>query len=163
MKKIIVISLLLSLSLALFAGVSSISVPIDSDAYRIIDTAELKGIIPSQPDVRPYTYDKVKGLLEDIYASPKTTDGERKVIEGLIQNFERTLGIGKDASFSNILKNGYFSGPEVDNTTLLVGAKFKTQETLGFGEEKAFDSRNKLTAYIRGELFDALSFYMDFQ
>ena len=95
MKKIIVISLLLSLSLAIFAGVSSISVPIDSDAYRIIDTAELKGIIPSQPDVRPYTYDKVKGLLEDIYASPKTTDGERKVIEGLIQNFERTLGIGK--------------------------------------------------------------------
>ena len=162
MKKIIVISLLLALSLALFAGVSSISVPIDSDAYRIIDTAELKGIIPSQPDVKPYTYDKVKGLLEDIYASPKTTDGERKVIEGLIQNFERTLGIGKDASFSNILKNGYFSGPEVDNTTLLVGAKFKTQETLGFGEETAFDSRNKLTAYIRGELFDALSFYMDF-
>ena len=44
----------------------------------------------------------------------------------------------------------------------MVGAKFSTQETLGSGEELAFDSRTKLTAYIRGELFDALSFYMDF-
>ena len=162
MKKNIVFLLLLLFSFSLFAGVSSISVPLDSDAYRIIDTAELKGIIPSQPDVKPYTYDKVKILLEDIYASSKTTDEERSFIEGLIAGFERTLGVGKDASFSKLLKNGYFSGPEIEDSTLLVGAKFSTQETLGSGEELAFDSRTKLTAYIRGELFDALSFYMDF-
>ena len=89
MKKIVSISLIVLFSLSLFAGVSSISVPIDSEAYRIIDTAELKGIIPSQPDVRPYTYDKVKGLLEDIYSSSKTTDGERRRdrgTEGTTQN-----------------------------------------------------------------------------
>lgn len=162
MKKIVSISLIVLFSLSLFAGVSSISVPIDSEAYRIIDTAELKGIIPSQPDVRPYTYDKVKGLLEDIYSSSKTTDGERKVIEDFIASFERTLGVDKDSSFSSLLKNGYFSGPEVEGVTLLVGGKFTTQETFGIGKEKAFDSRNKVTAYIRGELFDSLSFYMDF-
>ena len=162
MKKVIVVVLLLSLSLALFAGVSSISVPIDSDVYRIIDTAELKGIIPSQPDVKPYTYDKVKGLLETIYSSSKTSEGERRVIESFIENFERSLGVDRDASLSKILKNGYFSGPKVENVDLIVGAKFKTQNTFGFGNEKAFDSRNKLTAYIRGELFDSLSIYMDF-
>lgn len=162
MKKIVVISIFVLLTLSLFAGVSSISVPLDSDAYRIIETAELKGIIPSQPDVKPYTYDKVKGLLEEIYTSSKTTEGEKKVIDSLISSFERTLGVGEDASFSNLLKNGYFSGPEVDGATLLAGAKFTTQETIGLGEEKAFDSRNKVTAYIRGELFGALSFYMDF-
>ena len=133
MKKNIVFLLLLLFSFSLFAGVSSISVPLDSDAYRIIDTAELKGIIPSQPDVKPYTYDKVKILLEDIYASSKTTDEERSFIEGLIAGFERTLGVGKDASFSKLLKNGYFSGPEIEDSTLLVGAKFSTQETLGSG------------------------------
>ena len=98
MKKVIVVVLLLSLSLALFAGVSSISVPVDSDAYRIIDTAELKGIIPSQPDVKPYTYDKVKGLLETIYSSSKTSEGERRVIESLMGNFERSLGVDREAS-----------------------------------------------------------------
>ena len=150
MKKIVVISIFVLLTLSLFAGVSSISVPLDSDAYRIIETAELKGIIPSQPDVKPYTYDKVKGLLEEIYTSSKTTEGEKKVIDSLISSFERTLGVGEDAFFSNLLKNGYFSGPEVDGATLLAGAKFTTQETIGLGEEKAFDSRNKVTAYIRG-------------
>lgn len=162
MKKITVISLIVLFSLSLFAGISSISVPLDSDAYRIIDTAELKGIIPSQPDVRPYTYDKVKGFLEDIYASNKTTEVERRVIDSLMASFERTLGVAMDSSFSSLLKNGYFSGPEAEGVTLLVGGKLITQETFGLGEERAFDSRNKVTAYIRGELFKSLSFYMDF-
>ena len=76
---------LLSVSL-LFAGESSLSVPLSSDAYRIIDTAEVRGIIPSQTDVRPYTVTKVRSLLNTVLESEKVTEreGSRKGAPGVI-------------------------------------------------------------------------------
>ncbi len=137
-----------------FAGESNLSVPLDSDAYRIISIGEVRGIIPNQVDVKPYTCRKVKSLLDTIYSSPLTTAGEKKAIENLLASFEKTYGITKEGS---ILEKGYLALTD----DVAVGAKLKTTQTFGI-MDKAFDSRNKVNFYAKGEFFDAFSLYMDF-
>ena len=148
---------LLSVSL-LFAGESSLSVPLSSDAYRIIDTAEVRGIIPSQTDVRPYTVTKVRSLLNTVLESEKVTESEKEAVRALLESFDRTYGISSELS---VLEKGYIGGTVGENTSVAVGAKVKSTQTVGL-KDKAFDSRNKITAYVKGDLFDAFSFYMDF-
>lgn len=137
-----------------FAGESNLSVPLDSDAYRIISIGEVRGIIPNQVDVKPYTYRKVKSLLDTIYSSPLTTTGEKRTIENLLASFEKTYDITKEGS---ILEKGYLALTD----GVAAGAKIKSTQTFGV-MDKAFDSRNKITLYVKGEFFDAFSLYMDF-
>ena len=61
MKKwIAIISVLALCFCSLFAAQNNISVPITSDVYRVIDNAVIRGIIPSQAEVKPYSYSKLK-------------------------------------------------------------------------------------------------------
>lgn len=159
MKKVFFILILLVFCLTLtYAGESSLSVSLDSDAYRIIDSAEVRGIIPSQVDVRPYSLKKVESLLSIIYSSDKTSDSERAVIDEILSGFNRSYNVSSDGS---IWGKGYIGGSAGDGTSVAVGAKVSTRQTFGF-ENLSLDSRNKVTAYVKGELFDSFSFYMDF-
>ena len=159
MKKLLTIFLLAVLALSFVsASESSLSVPLDSDAYRIIDSAEMRGIIPSQTDVRPYSLSKVKSLLDVILASDRISEGERSAIDDLLDSFESSYGFSDEKS---LLQKGYISTTLADNTSVAVGVKAKATAAFGF-RDKSLDSRNKATAYVRAELFDAFSLYMDF-
>lgn len=159
MKKLLTFVFVMFFSLSLlFAGESYLSVPLDSDAYRIIDAAEVRGIIPNQVDVKPYSLSRVKSLLNVIYNSSLTTDSERKAIDKLFSQFDDTYGVSSEKSF---LEKGYFVLSENENAEVAFGGKIKTVQTVG-ALNKAFDSRNKLTFYAKGDLFNSLSFYMDF-
>lgn len=159
MKKILFVLTLLFFGLALiYAGETSISVSLDSDAYRIIDSAEVRGIISSQVDARPYSLKKVKSLLLIIYSSDKTSESERAVIDDILSGFERTYSVSSDGS---IWEKGYIGGSTDGETSVAVGAKVNSRQTFGF-EDKSLDSRNKVTAYVKGELFNSFSLYMDF-
>ena len=159
MKKLLTIFLLAVLALSFVsASESSLSVPLDSDVYRIIDSAEMRGIIPSQTDVRPYSLSKVKSLLDVISSSDRISEGERSAIDDLLDSFESSYGFSDEKS---LLQKGYISTTLADNTSVAVGVKTKTTAAFGF-RDKSLDSRNKATAYVRAELFDAFSLYMDF-
>ena len=94
MKKLLIFVFVMLFSFSLLsAGESYLSIPLDSDAYRIIDTAEIRGIIPNQTDVKPYSISRVKSLLNVIYSSNLTTEGERKAIEKLLSQFDSTYGV----------------------------------------------------------------------
>lgn len=159
MKKLLIFVFVMLFSFSLlFAGESYLSIPLDSDAYRIIDAAEIRGIIPNQTDVKPYSISRVKSLLNVIYSSNLTTDSERKAIEKLLSQFDSTYGVSSEKSF---LEKGYLVLSENENALVSFGGKIKTEQTVGV-TNKAFDSRNKLTFYAKGDLFNSLSFYMDF-
>ena len=159
MKKLLIFVFVILFSFSLlFAGESYLSIPLDSDAYRIIDTAEIRGIIPNQTDVKPYSISRVKSLLNVIYSSNLTTESERKAIEKLLSQFDSTYGVSSEKSF---LEKGYLVLSENESTEVAFGGKIKTEQTVGV-TNKAFDSRNKLTFYAKGDLFNSLSFYMDF-
>ena len=68
MKKSLLLTILLIIPLLVF-GKSFHSVPLDSEAYRIIDIAENRGIIQPQNEVRPYDLDTVVTLLNEISSS----------------------------------------------------------------------------------------------
>lgn len=159
MKKTLFLVLFIFLSLSLvFSSESYLSVPITSEAYRIIDIGEIRGIIPNQTDTKPYSYRQVKELLNAIYNSSLTNESEKKAIENLFIQFEKTYGISKDESF---IEKGYITGHTGDNVFVAFGGKLKLDQRLGL-TNLAFDSRNKITFYAKGDLFNAFSFYMDF-
>ena len=75
MKKVLtLICVILCLS-SIFAVQNNISVQITNEVYRVIENAELKGIIPAQPEVKPYTFGKVTCILEEIRASDSMEEG----------------------------------------------------------------------------------------
>ncbi len=159
MKKLLSIFLLAILALSIVsASESSLSVPLESDAYRIIDSAEMRGIIPSQPDVRPYTFNKVRNLLETISESDRITESERSAVDSLLASLDNSYGFSDEKS---LLEKGYISGSFSDSTSVAVGLKVKAAAAFGF-RDKSLDLRSKGTAYVRAELFDAFSLYMDF-
>ena len=76
-KSITIICFFLCLS-SIFAIQKNISVQISNEVYRVIDSAEIKGIIPTQPEVKPYTLGRVKDILEEIKSSETFTEYEKR-------------------------------------------------------------------------------------
>ena len=70
MKKIISLFFCVLFVLSSLMAARFHSVPLDSSVYRIIDSAEARGLIKPQMEVRPYNLNKVLDLLEEISLSP---------------------------------------------------------------------------------------------
>ncbi len=156
MKRIISVFVLFLCFLSFLSASSSLSVALDSDAYRIIDMGEIRGIIPVQPDTRPYTLTTVRNLLDTIYSSDKISESEKSAVEAVLRDLERSYGVSSEGS---LLEKGYVA-IEWKDVSVAVGAKAESIQRVGF-LDKAFDSRNTLIAYIRSEMFNKVSLYMD--
>ncbi len=156
MKRIISIFVLLLCFLSFLFSSSSLSVALDSDAYRIIDIGEIRGIIPVQPDTRPYTITTVRNLLNTIFSSDKISESEKIAVEAVLRDLDKSYGVSSEGS---LLEKGYV-GIEWKDVFIAIGAKAESTQTVGL-KDKAFDSRNTLTAFIRSEMFSTLSLYMD--
>ncbi len=132
------------------------SVSLDSEAYRIIEVGENRGIIPLQTEVKPYNLNTVRKLLREIKASDDISEKEREIIEKVLGEFDATYGSDgeRDASSSDI---------DILNYTRL-GVGISTTQKVGLVKDgdKIFDSRSSLSPYIRGDILGALSYDLNF-
>ena len=160
MKKSLLLTILLIIPLLVF-GKSFHSVPFDSEAYRIIDIAENRGIIQPQNEVRPYDLDTVVTLL-NVISSSDISEGERDTINRILDDFEFTYGYRETKTFSDVLSSGSisFSG----SNPMKIGGVATTTQIVGKNEDgKIFDSRNGVMAYVRGDIADVLSYDLNFK
>ena len=92
MKRKLIAMIAIFLAVFTLSAATFHSVPLDNEAYRIIDTAELRGIITTQVDVRPYNLDKVYSLLGEIKSSTLVSESEKAEIDRVISDLEFSYG-----------------------------------------------------------------------
>jgi len=154
----IVVFLFLSVSV-LSARQENRTVPISSDAYRIISVGELRGIIETQSDVRPYSLGKVLELLDEIKGSGLVSPEERSVIESVVSELQLSFGGRSADSITGLFKEGSFRVVDEEKFFILGGGRIHSVQTIG--TNGAFDSRNGIQAYISGDIGKSFSFSMD--
>jgi len=155
--KVALIITLLFMGMSLFAGQYN-TVPLDSSAYRIIDWAEIQGIIPKQNDVRPYTMKKVLSLFEEIKKSNLVSSSELSQIEALEESLKVTLGQVESKTAEQILKTGYL-GSDSSAFGFLFGANVTAGKKQGI-DGISNDFRLPISGFIRGDFGDSVSYYM---
>ncbi|MDR1587830.1 MAG: hypothetical protein LBS57_10275, partial [Treponema sp.] len=71
------------------------SVPLDHDAYNVIDLAVLKGIIPPLPSAKPWSEYTIREKLREILADPADTlkPAEYAIVSDILASFERKEGL----------------------------------------------------------------------
>lgn len=141
------------------------SVPLDNEAYRIIEVGEIRGIIEAQSDVKPYNLNTVRRLLGIMKDSELLSSSEKVCIDDILASFDSQYGL-EDGSVSQRDKStiGFFRSSSGFGTTTLGGNVSSVQIAgLGGKGKKVFDSRNSLTAYINGNLFNAVSYDLNFK
>lgn len=141
------------------------SIPLDHEAYRIIEIGELRGIIDAQTDVKPYNLNTVRRLLGAMKSSEQLSEGEKTRIDEILVSLDEQYGKA-DGSVSTHDKEAlgfYRSSNGFGRTTF--GANVSTTQIVGLGNDgaKVFDSRNSVTAYINGDLFKAVSYDLNFK
>ena len=141
------------------------SVPLDNEAYRVIELGELRGIIEPQTDVKPYNLNTVRRLLGVMRDSNLVSSSEKVHIDEMLASFDSQYGL-EDGSVSQKDKStiGFFRSSSGFGTTTLGGNVSSVQIAgLGGKGKKVFDSRNSMTAYINGNLFNAVSYDLNFK
>lgn len=155
MRKLSVFVIMLLISLGLFATEYH-SVDLNSEAYRIIEIGEIRGIIPVQTDVKPYNLNTVRSLLNTIKESSLINDNEKNNIEKVLSDLSSKYGEEREVDLSS-------TDISVLNSTHL-GVEISTAQRVGktFGEEKIFDSRNGILTYVHGDILNAVSYDLNF-
>ncbi len=156
MKKVfLVLLLIIALSSNLWATKYH-SVSLDSEAYRIIEVGENRGIIPLQSEVKPYNLNTVRKLLREIKESDSISGNEREIIETVLEEFDSTYGSDseRDTSTGDI---------DTLNYTRL-GVALSTNQKVGLIQDgdMIFDSRSSIAPYVRGDILGALSYDLNF-
>ena len=163
MKKTFVFILVISIILSgLYAGQHH-TIPLGDRAYDIITTAELRGLIPIQSDVKPYNMDKVIDLLTTIRNSGEVSEKEIADIDHLIDGYDKSYGVYPANSFRDVLKKGNLAY-DFGTTNLTIGVKASsdTRAGLTLEKDKIISSRNLATAYIAGDISDYVSYDINF-
>lgn len=159
MKKIIVFVCVLVLPICLFAT-SFHSVPLGHEAYRIIEVAQLRGIIRPQSDVKPYNVDLVTDLLSTIADSDWVSASEKAEVGRVLAELESLYGDSADSSF---LKSGMYTHVADGNVTR-IGVKASSFQFAGLSDlsDKVLDSRNGFEVSVNGNIQDVLSYDLNF-
>ena len=156
MKKLCSVVLMVLLAVGLFATQYH-SVPLSSEAYRIIEVGENRGIIDVQTEVKPYNLNTVRKLLKEIKASDLISESESGIIDTLLSEFDSTYGEERIEDYSS-------DDISVLNYTHL-GVGLETTQKLGLvaGEDMIFDSRNSVSPYIMGDILNVVSYDLNFK
>lgn len=156
MKKICLLVLLVMLSSCLFATQYH-SVPLTSEAYRIIEVGENRGIIDVQTEVKPYNLNTVRKLLKEIKASSLISEDEKESIERVLDEFDAAYGKERTEDYSSL-------DLSVLNYTHL-GVGISTEQKVGYNTTDGliFDSRNSVYPYIMGDILNVVSYDLNFR
>lgn len=159
-SRIIIITLfIMMVSTVPVHAFSQLSIPLGHRVYTVLQSAELRGLIPHLPSVRPYTASFVIRQLEMIEKTPLST-GEKREIASLISEFSE-----KEVStehMSDMFTTGsYQAYSSTHDVSIEVGATAETQATLLLDDIEQRDLRNAVRPYIKGDIKDILSFSMN--
>ena len=163
MKKLFTIILVAALVLTGLSAGNHHTVPLNDRAYDIIRTAELKGIVPVQSDVKPYNLDKVINLLNEIRNSGTVSAGEIAEIDRLLTGYTKSYGVYPSNAFRDVLKKGNLAY-NFDRASLTIGVKASSDNRAGLtlDKDKIISSRNLATAYVAGDISDYVSYDINF-
>ncbi|MFA7534299.1 MAG: hypothetical protein WCY46_08205, partial [Tissierellaceae bacterium] len=143
----------------LSANMSHISVPLNHRVYSILRIAEIRGLINSVMEVRPFSTSKVLTYLDTIKASNKLSNDEMDIIDELIAEFTT---VQPDNSFKSLAKYGsYHTYFETLDTDATMGFLSSIKYAQSLNDLLKFDSRNSLQLYIRTDVKNIVSFNMN--
>ena len=163
MKKAVVLCLVAFFSFCAFAAQFH-SVPVGHEAYRIIETAEIRGIVPAQTDVKPYNYNTVKGLLETIIGSDLISQSEKETASRVLAELDNLYGTQPTNSFGDLFRTGHLrTSGKLGTATIGGSVSFELTAGKGTDGEKVLDSRNAVSAYINGDILNYLSYDLNFK
>lgn len=139
------------------------SVPVDHAVYRILDVAQIRGLIDNQIDVKPYSASRILSLLQTIASRPETlSKSELEHIQQLIASLKASYGY-EPSDLQSLLTTGYLRSYDAQKG---LGASFgitvDTQQTFSLSEKGEYDSRNALVAFLKSDIGSHISFNMDF-
>jgi hypothetical protein len=139
------------------------SVPVDHAVYRILDVAQIRGLIDNQIDVKPYSASRILSLLQTIASRPETlSKSELEYIQQLIASLKASYGY-EPSDLQSLLTTGYLRSYDAQKG---LGASFgitvDTQQTFSLSEKGEYDSRNALVAFLKSDIGSHISFNMDF-
>jgi len=143
----------------LSASSNHTSVPLNHRVYSIIRIAEIRGIIDSVIEVRPFSTSKVLNYLEMIKSSNKISRDEKIIIEEIINEF---AVVQTDNSFKSLAMHGSYSTySEKLDLRAVMGAKLNFEYAHSLNDSSKYDSRNGGDLYIRGDIKDIASFKLN--
>jgi len=143
----------------IYGAQNHISVPLGHRVYSILRIAEIRGVLDSVMEVRPFTTSKVLTYLNTLKDSNKLSNSEREIVNELITEFTT---IQPDNSFKSLATYGSYStySEKMDvNTTMGFKGSYSYRQSLN--ALSLFDSRNLLQGYIRGDIKEVASFNMN--
>ena len=129
MKKTIVL-LFVAMFITAFAFAAQFhSVPLGHEVYRIIEVAEIRGAIPIQTDVKPYSLNVVRVLIDKILSSDAFTESEKSQVRRVLSDLDSLYGNEPTVEFADLFKRGYLRTSGVNTTT--VGGSIALDMTVG--------------------------------
>ena len=157
--KYVFILILLLITTSLFGAQNNISVSLDHRVYSVLKTAELRGIIDTDLEVRPYSTATILKHLKKIEAYTKISINELVIVKDLIKEFSETQ---PNNSFKSLAKYGsYYTYSENLDIGATMGARLNFSYAQSLSDFSHFDSRNGGDFFIRGDIKDIASFYMN--
>jgi len=138
------------------------SIPVDHRVYRILDVAEIRGLIARQVAARPFSAKKVLDLLAEIQnQEEKLSSSEKQELSSLVQEFTLSYGLAP-SPIQDVVSTGYFRTYDPDTKIgASMGINLATTQTVSL-VTKEYDSRNSVFAFLKGDLGENISFTMNF-
>jgi|GEM_PF-578361 len=161
-KTVLVLVIVGSMALLPLTSAIHTSIPVDHRVYRILDVAEIRGLIGRQVAARPFSAQKVLALLAEMQGQEeKLSSSERQELASLMQEFESSYGLAP-SPMQDVLSTGFFRTYD-PNTKIgaSMGINLATTQTIS-AVTKEYDSRNSVFAFLKGDLGENISFNMNF-
>ena len=161
-KRIVVLFVFVCLTLFSVSAALHTSVPLDHKVYRILDVAEIRGLIGRQVATRPFSAQKVMTLLEEMETQKsKLTQDELGEVQALLKEFSLSYGVA-DSGLKDLLTTGFLrTYDEEKQMGASAGVNLQTTQTFSL-VSKELDSRNSVVAFLKGDLGSSISFNMNF-
>lgn len=141
-------------------GAQHISVPLDHRVYDVIDSGQLRGLLPQSMSARPYSASYVISLLGKMIDSGNLKNTEKQVLDSIID--ELTVSYTTEGA-SQIIRQGSFRSYNEDlDIGVSLGGAVGGQGTFSLLERSHYDVRSSVRGVFSGDIGDFSSFYMDF-
>lgn len=167
MKRTLIAPLVLIMALFTLlpvSGANHLSVPVDHRVYRILDAGRIRGLYDENlVAVKPYAVSTTVAILHKMADQPQLLRaGELEEILAILAEFNTTYG-SESSGLDQLLSTGYLRFSDPDRR---LGASFgvtvDSVQTMDLLQPSAYDSRNSVKAFLRGDIGSNISFNMDF-
>ncbi|MCF7941080.1 MAG: hypothetical protein K9M84_05690 [Spirochaetia bacterium] len=131
------------------------SIDLDDPVYKVLDSLELRGLIPPMPEVKPYTRAQViSALASATGAGSSLSEHERVLIESELERLQYRGGA--------LFESGRITTDTLSGEGIFeMGASISSLQSVPLNSLKEYDSRNMVTAYMRGDISSFMSFNME--